>query len=97
MQLKKLRCPECGANFESDEKISFCSHCGTKLFWDDGSKNINIHYKNEDIAKIKEVEANKEIELEKMKESHGLVEKFVLLAILVPAIIVFSIIAGAVL
>lgn len=68
MELKKLRCPECGANFESNEKVSFCSHCGAKLFFDDGTKTINYNYKTEDVAKIKEVEANKEIELNKRQE-----------------------------
>lgn len=74
MQLKKLRCPECGANFESDEKVSFCSHCGAKLFFDDGNKNINYNYKTEDVAKIKEIEANKEIELKQMKEKTRFIE-----------------------
>lgn len=67
MEIKKLNCPECGASFESNEKVSFCSHCGAKLFFDDGNKNININYKNEDVSKIKEVEANKEIEIKKME------------------------------
>lgn len=67
MEIKKLTCPECGANFESDEKVAFCSHCGAKLFFDDGTRNININYKNEDVSKIKEVEANKEIEIKKME------------------------------
>lgn len=74
MEIKKLTCPECGANFESDEKVSFCSHCGAKLFFDDGKKtvNYNYNYKNEDVSKIKEVEANKEIELKKieMEDKH---------------------------
>ena len=70
MELKKLKCPECGANFESDEKVSFCSHCGAKLYFDDGTKNLIIHYKTEDITRIKEkeIELNREIELKKMKE-----------------------------
>lgn len=96
MEYKSFKCPECGANIDNIN-ASFCSSCGVKLQFDDGSKNINIHYKNEDVAKIKEVEANKEIELEKTKESYGLVEKFVWFAILVPAIIVFAIIIGTVL
>ncbi len=96
MKILSLKCPQCGASLDS-EKSSFCSYCGTRLYLDDGSKNININYKNEDVAKIKEIEVNKELELEKMKETHGLVEKFVLFAILVPAIIVLAIIIGAVL
>ena len=54
MEVKELKCPACGAKIESDKKVSFCSYCGSKLFLDDGSKNIN--YKTEDIAKIKEIE-----------------------------------------
>lgn len=68
MELKKLKCPECGANFESDEKVSFCSHCGAKLYFDDGTRNINYSYKNEDVAKIREIEVNKELELNKRQE-----------------------------
>lgn len=70
MEIKKLKCPECGANFESDEKVSFCSHCGAKLYFDDGTKtvNYNYNYKTEDVAKIKEIEVNKELELNKRQE-----------------------------
>lgn len=68
MELKKLKCPECGANFESDEKVSFCSHCGAKLYFDDGTRNINYSYKNEDVAKIREIEVKKELELNKRQE-----------------------------
>ena len=70
MELKKLKCPECGANFESDEKVSFCSYCGAKLYFDDGTRNINYNYnyKTEDIAKIREIEVNRELELNKRQE-----------------------------
>lgn len=68
MELKILKCPECGASFESNDKVSFCSHCGTKLFFDDGTQNINYNYKMEDVAKIKEIEVNKELELNKRQE-----------------------------
>lgn len=68
MELKKLRCPECGANFESNEKVSFCSYCGAKLFFDDGTKTINYNYKKEDVAKLKEIEVNRELELNKRQE-----------------------------
>lgn len=70
MEIKKLKCPECGANFESDEKVSFCSHCGAKLFFDDGTKtvNYNYNYKTEDVAKIREIEVNRELELNKRQE-----------------------------
>lgn len=70
MEIKKLKCPECGANFEGDDKVSFCSHCGAKLFFDDGTKtiNYNYNYKTEDLAKIREIEVNRELELNKRQE-----------------------------
>lgn len=70
MEIKKLKCPECGANFESNDKVSFCSYCGAKLYFDDGTKtvNYNYNYKNEDVAKIREIEVNKELELNKRQE-----------------------------
>ena len=83
MEIKKLTCPECGANFESDEKVSFCSHCGAKLFFDDGNKNINYNYKTEDVAKIKEIEFKKEKELQNRKDEPkiwlGLIITFIIL------------------
>lgn len=90
MEIKKLRCPECGANFESDEKVSFCSHCGAKLFFDDGTKtvNYNYNYKTEDVAKIREIEVNKELELNKRKELSREGIKFAIGAILVIAFFV---------
>lgn len=90
MELKKLKCPECGANFESDEKVSFCSHCGAKLFFDDGTKNINYNYnyKTEDVAKIREIEVNRELELNKRQELSRDGIKFALGVILLIAIFV---------
>ena len=90
MELKKLKCPECGANFESDEKVSFCSHCGSKLFFDDGTKNINYNYnyKTEDVAKIREIEVNRELELNKRQELSRDGIKFALGVILLIAIFV---------
>lgn len=82
MELKTLKCPECGANFESNEKISFCSSCGTKLYFDDGSKNINYNIKTEDVAKIKKVELNREIELNKIKTNSRFVDNKFTLGIL---------------
>lgn len=82
MEVKVLRCPECGASFESNEKVSFCSHCGAKLYFDDGTKNINYNYRMEDVAKIKEVETNKELELNKMKTNSRFLESKWLLTFL---------------
>lgn len=95
MEIKKLKCPECGANFESDEKVSFCSHCGAKLFFDDGTKTVNYNYRTEDIAKIKEVEANKEI---KMQENNIMLQKqgvlFILLFVTFIIILIISAISN---
>lgn len=90
MELKVLKCPECGANFESDEKVSFCSHCGAKLFFDDGTKtvNYNYNYKTEDVAKIREIEVNRELELNKRQNESLEWKKFVIGAIVVIAFFV---------
>lgn len=92
MELKKLRCPECGANFESDEKVSFCSHCGAKLYFDDGTKNINYNYnyKTEDMAKIKEIEVNRELELNKRQEEKKSNKNFLIGMILFIAIFIIG-------
>lgn len=92
MELKKLKCPECGANFESNEKVSFCSHCGAKLFFDDGTKNINYNYKTEDVAKIKQIEVNKELEFNKRQQESRSIKRTVigLIVFLIISIIVFS-------
>lgn len=84
MEIKKLRCPECGANYESDEKVSFCSHCGAKLFFDDGTKtvNYNYNYKTEDAARIREIEVNRELELNKRKANSRFVDNKFTLGIL---------------
>lgn len=33
MEIKSVKCPECGANLlvQEDEEVMFCSHCGTQL------------------------------------------------------------------
>lgn len=81
MEYKSFRCPECGANIDNIN-TSFCSSCGVKLRFDDGSKNINYNYKTEDVAKIKEVELNREIELNKIKTNARFVDNKFILSIL---------------
>ena len=81
MEIKELKCPECGANIDNIN-ASFCSSCGVKLQFDDGSKNINYNYKMEDVAKIKEIEMNKEIELNKIKANSRFVDNKFTLGIL---------------
>ena len=81
MEYKSFRCPECGANIDNIN-ASFCSSCGVKLRFDDGSKNINYNYKTEDVAKIKEVELNREIELNKIKTNARFIDNKFILSIL---------------
>ena len=90
MELKKLKCPECGANFESDEKVSFCSYCGAKLFFDDVTKTINYNYKTEDVAKIREIEVNRELELNKRQEEKKGNKNFLIGMILFIAIFIIG-------
>lgn len=81
MEYKSFKCPECGANIDNIN-ASFCSSCGVKLQFDDGSKNINYNYKMEDVAKIKEVELNREIELNNIKTNSRFVDNKFTLGIL---------------
>lgn len=94
MKLKTLKCPECGAKFESNEKISVCSSCGAKLYFDDGTKTVNYNIKTEDVAKIKEVELNREIELNKIKTNSRFVDnKFTLGILFYFAVIIITLMA----
>lgn len=51
MNVRVLKCPECGANIEieDDLKSCFCKYCGCQLFLDEGkqeytiNKNINVN------------------------------------------------------
>ena len=89
MKIVSLKCPQCGASLDN-EKSSFCSYCGARLYLDDGSKNININYKNEDVAKIREIEVNKELELNKRQEESRNGKKFVIGSILFIAFFVIG-------
>ena len=81
MEYKSFKCPECGANIDNIN-ASFCSSCGVKLHFDDGSKNINYNIKTEDVAQIKKVELNREIELNKIKANSRFVDNKFTLGIL---------------
>lgn len=76
MELKKMRCENCGSVLDMADGVLFCSYCGEKLILDDGSKNINIIYKDEvrikEVeAKIKESEINERIRIKELeKEEH---------------------------
>lgn len=67
MKIIQKKCTNCGATleFESNNKIQFCNHCGTKIILEDENKtthheiidkneNISNHYYDE--AKIKQLD-----------------------------------------
>lgn len=76
MKVISLKCPECGASLSIEEGRTqcFCQYCGTKIMLDDErSYTKTIH--TIDDAKIREIEANREIRLREMeilreKEKH---------------------------
>ena len=67
MKSIKLICEKCHATVSIEktdsQKTLFCTYCGTKQMIDDEVKNINInrHYKEEDVARIKESESKLKI------------------------------------
>ena len=68
MKVISLKCPECGASLSIEEGRTqcFCQYCGTKIMLDDErSYTKTIH--TIDDAKIREVEANREIRLKEME------------------------------
>lgn len=92
MNIISLKCPECGASLSIEEGRTqcFCQYCGTKIMLDDErSYTKTIH--TIDDAKIREIEANREIrlremEMEEKKEKRnrlGLVVKIIFSVILV--------------
>lgn len=109
MELKKMRCENCGSMLDLADGVLFCSHCGEKLILDDEAQNINITYKDEarikeNEAKIKESESNERIrikELEKEERENkrdtkiGLIAGLgIPLAIILAVILYFSISGG---
>ena len=79
MELKKMRCENCGSMLDLADGVLFCSHCGEKLILDDEAQNINITYKDEarikeNEAKIKESESNERIRIKEL-EKEGIVER----------------------
>ncbi len=55
MELNKIKCRNCGAALDVAEGVSFCSHCGEKIYADVETKNINISYRDE--ARIKKIDS----------------------------------------
>lgn len=75
MKLINLKCPNCEANLEIDEKTIFCPYCGAKILVDDESQNINFTFRKIDEARLKENERKafirlKELEYEERKMIH---------------------------
>ena len=66
MKIISLKCPNCQANIsiEKGRDNIFCSYCGTQIFIDDETIKIKKHIIDE--AKIKDVEANKEIRMREL-------------------------------
>lgn len=73
-KLYKLKCPECNAPLDIDLKkpVKYCMYCGTPIFFDDGTKRIEINSRHErivrDEAKIIEEQNRLSIEKEKTKQ-----------------------------
>ncbi|MCL1844710.1 MAG: hypothetical protein FWF77_02290 [Defluviitaleaceae bacterium] len=72
MKLVCLKCENCDAtseiNVEDNVTIVFCSHCGTKKLLDDGTKKIEHHIKNEDVARI--TESDNQVKLKEIELAH---------------------------
>lgn len=66
IKLNVIKCPECDAKLEIEEgrKKLFCSYCGTPIIVTDENEYI---YRQIDEAKIREAEADKEVELKKLE------------------------------
>ena len=64
MEVKSLKCPNCGAALEIPEerKTFFCKYCGSQIYIDDGkitidiNTNINIDNRYTDVARLRELE-----------------------------------------
>ena len=78
MKMIKMRCPNCNADLsvDSDQKICFCSYCGTRILLDDETTTYNVNVKydqninqhNYDEAELKRLEYQHEIDQEKIKQ-----------------------------
>ena len=71
-----FKCPDCGASLTDDSR--FCKYCGAKILDENKQKievsgtinqNINHRFNFNSDAKIRKIEAKKEIEIEKAKQA----------------------------
>jgi len=75
MKFTALECPNCGANL--DRQANFCSRCGSKLQFEDGSttQNLNFTYRIVDEAKLKQADAEERIQMKLLEFEKQLREK----------------------
>lgn len=93
MKLVQIRCPNCGGELKVNpekEKL-VCGYCHTEFLVDDEVKRVETHHTYTDEAKVKKIELEKEIELNKYKiEAEKIKNKRIILTIM----IVISIVLG---
>ena len=65
MSLESMKCPSCGGQvyFDEDQEFAFCSHCGTQVYREDTHFDKKIEFEKH------KIDANKELELERMKQN----------------------------
>ncbi len=69
MKFRELKCPNCGAFLEVNEKILFCKFCGAKILVDNETinHNHNYTYKKVDEARIRETERKEKVKLKELE------------------------------
>lgn len=75
MTIKQMKCPACGSTIDvkEDQKTFYCSYCGSKLYFDDEVKRVEVytteHKIYTDEAKIKEnLRMEKELDYKDKKD-----------------------------
>jgi len=82
MELQAITCPKCGGVIQApvQEKMCYCTFCGTQVFFDDGSRTIT--YRTVDEARIREIDLEaRRLELEE-KNRPQRVKTMVVLAVI---------------
>ena len=73
MEIKSLKCPECGANIlmHENEEVTFCSHCGTQLHISPYTEHKKYEFSYSNKAKIKRMEMEeRQAAAEKQAKEH---------------------------